>query len=289
MIKPQYDWQLMPSFSDETFVKLAKKEGLDPIAAKLLYERGIQTAEDLQKFLQPSLEALHDPYLLHDMDKAVERIRRAIEDYEQILIYGDYDADGMTSASILKETLEELGAEVQVNLPNRFTDGYGPNQSVYKYFIEQQGISLIVTVDNGVAGHEAIAYAQEMGVDVIVTDHHSLQATLPAAYAIVHPEHPEGNYPFKHLAGCGVAFKLACALLETVHADLLDLVAIGTIADMVSLTDENRVMVKYGLSLLKQTERAGLQELMKKRSVLKLLPASMPWAAWMTPIQPLNF
>lgn len=263
MIKPQYDWQLMPSFSDETFVKLAKKEGLDPIAAKLLYERGIQTAEDLQKFLQPSLEDLHNPYLLHDMDKAVERIRRAIEDYEQILIYGDYDADGMTSASILKETLEELGAEVQVYLPNRFTDGYGPNQSVYKYFIEQQGISLIVTVDNGVAGHEAIAYAQEMGVDVIVTDHHSLQATLPAAYAIVHPEHPEGNYPFKHLAGCGVAFKLACALLETVHADLLDLVAIGTIADMVSLTDENRVMVKYGLSLLKQTERAGLQELMK--------------------------
>ncbi|HFR3748295.1 TPA: single-stranded-DNA-specific exonuclease RecJ [Streptococcus suis] len=263
MIKPQYDWQLMTGFSDETFVKLAKKEGLDPIAAKLLYERGIQTAEDLQKFLQPSLEDLHNPYLLHDMDKAVERIRQAIEDYEQILIYGDYDADGMTSASILKETLEELGAEVQVYLPNRFTDGYGPNQSVYKYFIEQQGISLIVTVDNGVAGHEAIAYAQEMGVDVIVTDHHSLQATLPAAYAIVHPEHPEGNYPFKHLAGCGVAFKLACALLETVHADLLDLVAIGTIADMVSLTDENRVMVKYGLSLLKQTERAGLQELMK--------------------------
>ncbi|MBY5024315.1 single-stranded-DNA-specific exonuclease RecJ [Streptococcus suis] len=263
MIKPNYDWQLLTGFSDEQFIKIAKKEGVDPVAAKLLYERGIQSAEALQAFLQPSLEDLHDPYLLHDMDKAVERIRRAIEDYEQILIYGDYDADGMTSASILKETLEELGAEVQVYLPNRFTDGYGPNQSVYKYFIEQQGISLIVTVDNGVAGHEAIAYAQEMGVDVVVTDHHSMQETLPNAYAIVHPEHPEGNYPFKHLAGCGVAFKLACALLETVHADLLDLVAIGTIADMVSLTDENRVMVKYGLSLLKQTERAGLQELIK--------------------------
>ncbi|MFI3059665.1 single-stranded-DNA-specific exonuclease RecJ [Streptococcus suis] len=263
MIKPNYDWQLLTGFSDEQFIKVAKKEGLDPVAAKLLYERGIQSAEALQAFLQPSLEDLHDPYLLHDMDKAVERIRRAIEDYEQILIYGDYDADGMTSASILKETLEEMGAEVQVYLPNRFTDGYGPNQSVYKYFIEQQGISLIVTVDNGVAGHEAIAYAQEMGVDVVVTDHHSMQETLPNAYAIVHPEHPDGNYPFKHLAGCGVAFKLACALLETVHADLLDLVAIGTIADMVSLTDENRVMVKYGLSLLKQTERAGLQELIK--------------------------
>ncbi|MBY5005360.1 single-stranded-DNA-specific exonuclease RecJ [Streptococcus suis] len=263
VIKSTYNWEILPSFSDTDFLKLAKKEGLDPLAAKLLYERGIQTKEALTSFLQPSLEDLHDPYLLHDMDKAVERIRRAIEDYEQILIYGDYDADGMTSASILKETLEEMGAEVQVYLPNRFTDGYGPNQSVYKYFIEQQGISLIVTVDNGVAGHEAIAYAQEMGVDVIVTDHHSMQETLPNAYAIVHPEHPEGNYPFKHLAGCGVAFKLACALLENVHADLLDLVAIGTIADMVSLTDENRVMVKYGLSLLKQTERAGLQELMQ--------------------------
>ncbi|MDW8766187.1 single-stranded-DNA-specific exonuclease RecJ [Streptococcus suis] len=263
MIKSTYNWEILPSFSDTDFLKLAKKEGLDPLAAKLLYERGIQTKEALTSFLQPSLEDLHDPYLLHDMDKAVERIRRAIEDYEQILIYGDYDADGMTSASILKETLEEMGAEVQVYLPNRFTDSYGPNQSVYKYFIEQQGISLIVTVDNGVAGHEAIAYAQEMGVDVVVTDHHSMQETLPNAYAIVHPEHPDGNYPFKHLAGCGVAFKLACALLETVHADLLDLVAIGTIADMVSLTDENRVMVKYGLSLLKQTERAGLQELIK--------------------------
>lgn len=263
MIKSAYNWEILPSFSDTDFLKSAKKEGLDPLAAKLLYERGIQTKDALRSFLQPSLEDLHDPYLLHDMDKAVDRIRRAIEDYEQILIYGDYDADGMTSASILKETLEELGAEVQVYLPNRFTDGYGPNRSVYKYFIEQQGISLIVTVDNGVAGHEAIAYAKEMGVDVVVTDHHSLQETLPDAYAIVHPEHPEGNYPFKHLAGCGVAFKLACALLETVHADLLDLVALGTIADMVSLTDENRVMVKYGLSLLKQTERAGLQELMQ--------------------------
>ncbi len=118
------------------------------------------TEEALEDFLKADLSHLHDPYLLHDMDKAVERIRRAIEDYEQILIYGDYDADGMTSASIMKETLEQMGAEVQVYLPNRFTDGYGPNESVYKYFIEQQGISLIVTVDNGVAGNEAIAYAQ---------------------------------------------------------------------------------------------------------------------------------
>ena len=253
----------MPSFSDQTFTKAAKEEGLDGLAAQILYQRGIQTPEVLAAFLHPSLDKLHDPYLLHDMKKAVERIRRAIEDYEQILIYGDYDADGMTSASILKETLEELGAECQVYLPNRFTDGYGPNQSVYKYFIEQQAVSLIVTVDNGVAGHEAIAFAQEAGVDVIVTDHHSLPDQLPDAYAIIHPEHPAGNYPFKELAGCGVAFKLATALLEQVQPDLLDLVAIGTIADMVSLTDENRIMVQYGLSLLRQSERIGLQEMMR--------------------------
>ena len=150
MISSKYDWELMPSFSDQTFTKAAKEEGLDGLAAQILYQRGIQTPEVLAAFLHPSLDKLHDPYLLHDMKKAVERIRRAIEDYEQILIYGDYDADGMTSASILKETLEELGAECQVYLPNRFTDGYGPNQSVYKYFIEQQAVSLIVTVDNGV-------------------------------------------------------------------------------------------------------------------------------------------
>ena len=263
MISSKYDWELMPSFSDQTFIKAAKKEGLDALAAQILYERGIQTPEVLNAFLNPSLEHLHDPYLLYDMDKAVERIRRAIEDAEQILVYGDYDADGMTSASILKEALEELGAECQVYLPNRFTDGYGPNQSVYKYFIEQQAISLIVTVDNGVAGHEAIAYAQEMGIDVIVTDHHSLPDQLPDAYAIIHPEHPSGDYPFKHLAGCGVAFKLATALLERVQPEWLDLVAIGTIADMVPLTDENRVMVQYGLSLLRQSERLGLQEMMK--------------------------
>ena len=263
MITSKYDWQIATNFSDESFIKKAKKLGLEASVANLVYQRGIQTEETLRDFLEPSLDQLHDPYELHDMDKAVTRIRQAIENYEQILIYGDYDADGMTSASIVKEALEQLGAECQVYLPNRFTDGYGPNASVYKYFIENQGISLIVTVDNGVAGHEAIELAQSMGVDVIVTDHHSMLEVLPDAYAIIHPEHPEADYPFKHLAGCGVAFKLATALLEEVQVELLDLVAIGTIADMVSLTDENRILVKYGLSILKNTQRIGLQELFK--------------------------
>ena len=261
MIIPTYNWQFAPQVEDADFTKIAKKAGLGPEAARLLFSRGIKDEDSLTRFLAPSLDDLHVPYLLHDMDKAVNRIRRAIEQGEFILVYGDYDADGMTSASILKETLEQLGAECLVYLPNRFTDGYGPNASVYKYFIEQQGISLIVTVDNGVAGHEAIDLAQSMGVDVIVTDHHSLPEVLPDAYAIVHPEHPESDYPFKHLAGCGVAFKLACALLEEVQVELLDLVAIGTIADMVSLTDENRIMVQYGLEVLRNTQRIGLQEL----------------------------
>lgn len=261
MIIPTYNWQFAPQVEDADFTKIAKKAGLGPEAARLLFSRGIKDEDSLTRFLAPSLDDLHDPYLLHDMDKAVNRIRRAIEQGEFILVYGDYDADGMTSASILKETLEQLGAECLVYLPNRFTDGYGPNASVYKYFIEQQGISLIVTVDNGVAGREAIDLAQSMGVDVIVTDHHSLPEVLPDAYAIVHPEHPESDYPFKHLAGCGVAFKLACALLEEVQVELLDLVAIGTIADMVSLTDENRIMVQYGLEVLRNTQRLGLQEL----------------------------
>ena len=261
MIIPTYNWQFTPQVEDEDFTKIAKKAGLGPEVARLLYSRGVKDQEALSHFLTPTLDDLHDPYLLHDMDKAVERIRRAIEDGEFILIYGDYDADGMSSASIVKESLEQLGAEVAVYLPNRFTDGYGPNASVYKYFIEQQGISLIVTVDNGVAGHEAIDLAQSMGVDVIVTDHHSMPEVLPDAYAIVHPEHPDADYPFKHLAGCGVAFKLACALLEEVQVELLDLVAIGTIADMVSLTDENRIMVQYGLEVLRNTQRMGLQEM----------------------------
>ncbi|SUN49836.1 single-stranded-DNA-specific exonuclease RecJ [Streptococcus dysgalactiae subsp. dysgalactiae] len=262
MIKSKYSWKIEDKKPDDGFFKLAEAKGLSLTAAQLIYERGIRTEEALDEFLTADLSQLHDPYLLHDMEKAVLRIRQAIEDGEQILIYGDYDADGMTSASIVKEALDMMGAEPLVYLPNRFTDGYGPNQSVYKYFIEQEAVSLIITVDNGVAGHEAISYAQVQGIDVIVTDHHSLPEELPEAFAIIHPEHPDADYPFKHLAGCGVAFKLATALLESLPTDCLDLVAIGTIADMVSLTGENRVLVKNGLTMLKHTERVGLQELM---------------------------
>ncbi|MBF8969434.1 single-stranded-DNA-specific exonuclease RecJ [Streptococcus sp. NLN76] len=261
MIEAKYDWQFRPKVEDQDFIAKAKTFGLEESVADLLYQRGVQSKEALEAFLKPNLEDLADPFLFHDMEKAVARIEEAIQNGEAILVYGDYDADGMTSASIMKEVLEEMGAEVEVYLPNRFTDGYGPNKSVYKYFIENQKISLIITVDNGVAGHEALEYANEVGVDVIVTDHHALPEVLPPAYAIIHPELPGDPYPFHHLAGVGVAFKLACALVGDVVQDFLDLVAIGTIADMVPLVGENRILVSYGLKILQQTQRIGLQEL----------------------------
>lgn len=271
MIIPTYDWQLNIDEPTAEFIKLVKKQNLDTLSAKLLWKRGIRQEETLNQYLNPSLEMLHDPFLFHDMKKTVERIRRAVEMQEMILIYGDYDADGMTSASIMKTALDEIGAESLVYLPNRFTDGYGPNLDVYKYFIENEQVSLIITVDNGVSGHEAILYAQENGCDVIITDHHSLPETLPNAYAIIHPEHPEGQYPFKALAGCGVAFKVVCALLEYIPTEMLDLVAIGTIADMMSLSDENRILVKFGLEILKNTERVGLESLIKMADLDKQL------------------
>lgn len=263
MIKSKYIWKLTESDLPDAFLKLSKKYKLDTLAAQILWQRGIRAEEEIQAYLNPDLQQLHDPFLLHDMEKATQRILTAIENGQNILIYGDYDADGMTASSVMKSALDELGAEVQVYLPNRFTDGYGPNLDVYKYFIQNEDIDLIITVDNGVAGHEAIAYAQSQNVDVIVTDHHSMPEELPKAFAIVHPEHPESNYPFKYLAGVGVAFKVATALLDYIPSDMLDLVAIGTIADMVSLTDENRILVSHGLKVLANTERAGLMELMR--------------------------
>ncbi|MBJ8325457.1 single-stranded-DNA-specific exonuclease RecJ [Streptococcus pacificus] len=267
MITPKYNWLLPQEESLNDTSKLFKKEGLSLLAGQILYRRGVNTQEALRDFLSTDISQLHDPYLLNDMKKAVDRIRQAVETNEKILVYGDYDADGMTAASILKETFEAMGAESLIYLPNRFVDGYGPNKSIYQYYIEQEQVTLIVTVDNGVSGHEAISYANEVGVDVIVTDHHSMPPELPDAYAIIHPEHKGADYPFKYLAGCGVAFKLACALLETIPAELLDLVAIGTIADMVSLTGENRTLVKMGLSVLKDTERLGLLELLNLANV----------------------
>ena len=229
--------------------------------APLLWSRGITTPEQIETYFNPTVANFHDPFLLYDMEKSVERIQQAIENGEKILVYGDYDADGITSTTVMKEAIELIGGNVCYYLPNRFTDGYGPNVAVYKRMIEEEEIQLIVTVDNGVSGHEAIQYANTKGVDVIVTDHHELPEELPEAFAIIHPRHPKGNYPFNDLAGVGVAFKVATALLGEIPMESLDLVAIGTIADLVSLTDENRAMVKIGLEIMKQSERIGLNAL----------------------------
>ncbi len=263
MKQASFHWQL-PEEQElpATFIQLLQEKKVPEQLGTIFWNRQLRTADELDAFLHPSLERLHDPFLFFEMEKAVARIQQAIINEEKILIYGDYDADGITSTTIMKETLELLGAEVVFYLPNRFQDGYGPNRDVYARKIAEEGIQLIVTVDNGVSGHEAIAYANTQGVDVIVTDHHELPSELPAAYAVIHPRHPEGYYPFGELAGVGVAFKLACALLEEIPLEFLDLVAIGTIADMVSLTDENRALVAFGLQSIKQTERVGLEKLL---------------------------
>lgn len=258
----KFDWQ-MPEKEEvpASFFEEIKELNLSPVLARLLWNRNLRTLVAVQNFLNPSESQIHHPFLLHDMEKVVERIHDAILSDERILIYGDYDADGITSTTVMKETFELLGAQVETYLPNRFTDGYGPNIEKYQEWIAA-GIQLIITVDNGVSGHEAIAYANSQGVDVIVTDHHELPAVLPEAYGIIHPRHPEGAYPFGELAGVGVAFKLAWALLEDMPLEMLDLVAIGTIADMVSLTDENRVMAIWGLEQMKRGERLGINQLL---------------------------
>ncbi|MGQ4558699.1 single-stranded-DNA-specific exonuclease RecJ [Levilactobacillus hammesii] len=262
MIAAQYQWNIknvdQPSAEAQ---QLAQQEKISPIVAQILWNRGYHTPAAAHDFLNPGPEQLHDPNLLHDMQKGVDRIEEAIGSDQQITIYGDYDADGVTSTSILYETLNEMGAKVNYYIPNRFTDGYGPNVAAFKKLIAA-GTQLLVTVDNGVAGNEAIAAANEAGVDVVVTDHHELPAELPAAYAIIHPRYPGAEYPFGGLSGAGVAFKVAQALREEIPQDVLDLAAIGTVADLVPLVDENRVLVYFGLQLLKQDERPGLQALM---------------------------
>lgn len=261
------NWKLINQVVEHNKItELSESLSSSPLFAGLLLNRGLDTKEKAEAFLTPDESWIHDPFLLFDMDKVVERITTAIEAGEKIVVYGDYDADGVTSTSVLKETLEMLGAEVDFYIPNRFTDGYGPNVRVFEELIEE-GASLILTCDNGVSGHEAIQKANELGIDVIVTDHHELPETIPEAYGIIHPRHPAGAYPFGDLAGVGVAFKLATALLGEFPVELLDLVAIGTIADLVSLTGENRALVKQGLAVLKSSERIGLSALIKAAGV----------------------
>ena len=260
----KYNW-IYPNY-DENFIKELESYNISKNISKILNARNITDMSSVKKYFSDEYEEGYDPFLMYDMQKAVDRINEAIENEEKILIYGDYDADGITSTVLLVETLLSLGANVSSYIPNRFDEGYGPNKDAFTKIIDS-GISLIITVDNGIAGVEEVDLANDLGCDVIITDHHKIQDTIPNAYAIIHPEHPEGNYPFKKLAGVGVAFKLAHALLEIFPDFLLDLVAIGTIADMVSLTDENRIFVKQGLELLNEDPRIGLKMLLELSSI----------------------
>ena len=256
----KYNW-IYPNY-DENFIKELETYSISKNIAKVLNARNITDITSVKKYFSDEYEEGYDPFLIYDMKRAVDRINEAIDNEEKILVYGDYDADGITSTVLLVETLISMGANVSSYIPNRFEEGYGPNKEAFTKIINS-GITLIITVDNGIAGVEEIDLANELGCDVIITDHHKIQDTIPNAYAIIHPEHPEGDYPFKKLAGVGVAFKLAHALLEIFPDFLLDLVAIGTIADMVSITDENRIFVKQGLELINEDPRIGLKMLLE--------------------------
>ena len=251
MLESKYQWTLAPMATD-----------LKSLMRLLYSERSVTNNQQAQQFLQPDLQTVYSPFMLHDMQKAVDRIKLAIKRQEQITIYGDYDADGITSTSLLSEVLLHLGAKVNYYVPDRFRDGYGPNAAAYQRLIAG-GTQLVVTVDNGVSGKDVIDPVVDSGVDVVITDHHELPDQLPKkASAIVHPAYPGSNYPFTGLSGVGVAFKLAWALLGQMPINELDLVAIGEIADVVPVNDENRALITAGLHILEQTQRPGLRELL---------------------------
>ncbi|WP_099158626.1 single-stranded-DNA-specific exonuclease RecJ [Virgibacillus ndiopensis] len=232
-----------------------------PVIKELLLQRGIATAQEANEFLSPNLANLFSPHGFASIDKAAERVHKAIEQNEKILIYGDYDADGVSSTTVLLKALQELGADCAFYIPNRFTEGYGPNEAAFRQASED-GYRLIITVDTGIASVHEANVAKDIGIDLIITDHHEPQDTLPDAFAIVHPK-CSPDYPFQELAGVGVAFKFAERLLGYFPEQLLDLVAIGTIADLVPLVSENRILAYYGLRKLTTTNRHGLKALKK--------------------------
>ncbi|WP_374965797.1 single-stranded-DNA-specific exonuclease RecJ [Lysinibacillus sp. RS5] len=225
---------------------------LSAIAAKILAARGCETTADAESLLNMTEVSIHDPFLMHGMAEAVARIEQALENGEKILVFGDYDADGVSSTTVMLNVLLDLGADVSFKIPNRFIHGYGPNEELFRE-AHEEGVQLIITVDNGISGMEPIRVAKELGMDVIVTDHHEPGDELPPADIILHPRIPEGHYPFGELAGVGVAFKLAHALYGELPTHLIEYVAVGTVADLVPLVDENRYLVKRGIEEMRRS------------------------------------
>jgi single-stranded-DNA-specific exonuclease len=245
--------------------------GIPSLVADLMAQRGIRNANDAEAFLRADLVDLEDPNLLNDMEKAVERIIRGIEDGEKIVVYGDYDVDGITSICVLVDVLASLGANIDYYIPDRIDEGYGMNPEAVRS-IARDGASLLITVDCGITAFLEVQLAQSLGMDVIITDHHEPHGELPSAVAVINPKRHDELYPFRDLAGVGVAYKLVQALLRTVKGTpnvlnppdrLLDLVALGTIADVSPLVGENRIFAKQGLAKINRTENLGLKSLIQ--------------------------
>jgi len=259
-VKSTYRWVLAEE--DELAASALQAQlGTTPLVSRLLVSRGYRAAEEAERFLHPGVRDLHDPYLMLGMEAAVARIRRAIEAGERIRVYGDYDADGVTSTALMHRLFGRLGADFDTYIPHRSKEGYGLNLPAIDRAAEA-GVKLIVTVDNGISAVEQIAYAAALGIDVVVTDHHEPPAVLPtAAVAIVNPKQPGCPYPFKELTGSAVAFKLAHALLGEPDLSLVDVAAIGVVADLMPLTGENRAIVKLGLAEMNARPSPGIKAL----------------------------
>ena len=254
--------------TDEKAVEQVKNEfGLSTLLATIIVNKGLQTKEEIEVFLNPTRNDFYDPYLMPDMQIAVDRIVKAIENKEKVIIYGDYDVDGITSITVLKKFLADRGLYVDDYIPNRLDEGYGLNKNAIDKIVEQK-YTLMITVDCGISGIEEVEYANSLGLETIVTDHHEPSDVLPKALAVVDAKRKDNKYPFNQLAGVGVVFKLIQAisiryqLEEKEFLKYLDLVCVGTISDIVPLVDENRVIAKLGLKLVEVTRNVGLKTLL---------------------------
>lgn len=245
--------------------EVAEKNNISKLLAKIVLSRGIEE-DEIPKFLKPEISGLYDPFLFNGMDLAVDAIIESIDNKEKITIYGDYDVDGITSVAVLKSYLLELGADVEHYLPNRLEEGYGLNNDALDK-IANNGTKMLITVDCGISAYEEIEYAKSKGMKVIVTDHHECPERLPEAIAVLDAKRPDSTYPFSSLAGVGVTFKLIQAISlrkdldRKTYLKYIDIVALGTIADIVPLVDENRIIVNFGLILMQQTRNIGLRSL----------------------------
>lgn len=251
---------VIPAVEYEEAERLADLCGIHPLVARLLLVRGYETPEQIRAFLQEDGGSRHDPYLLDGMREAVETIRRALQEEKHIRIYGDYDADGITSTALMTWLMRELGAKFDTYIPHRVHEGYGLHREALDK-AKQDGVDLIITVDTGISAYEEAQYAEALGIELVITDHHEPPERLPQAAAVINPKKPNCSYPFKQLAGVGVALKLAQALMGEVPVRFIELAAVGTIADLMPLIDENRAIVREGLAAMQRSSSAGLRAL----------------------------